>query len=133
MIQGIGHLAFCVRDLDTALEFYMQKLGLRRLFHLGSDDAPWLVYLRVSHGQYIELFPEKEAAQREKQCFSHLCLQVTEIEQEVARLRALGVQVGDVSLGEDGNYQAWLADPDGNRIELMQMQPDGIQRTLDRE
>ena len=27
----------------------------------------------------------------------------------------------------DGNRQAWLEDPDGNRIELMEMAPDSLQ------
>ena len=27
----------------------------------------------------------------------------------------------------DGNRQAWLEDPDGNRIELMEMAPDCLQ------
>ena len=30
-------------------------------------------------------------------------------------------------VGADGNLQAWIEDPDGNRIELMQMAPDGLQ------
>jgi lactoylglutathione lyase len=29
--------------------------------------------------------------------------------------------------GADGNRQAWIEDPDGNRIELMEMAPDGLQ------
>jgi len=27
----------------------------------------------------------------------------------------------------DGNWQAWIEDPDGNRIELMQMMPGYLQ------
>jgi lactoylglutathione lyase len=30
-------------------------------------------------------------------------------------------------LGLDGNRQAWFEDPDGNRIELMQMLPGNMQ------
>ena len=30
-------------------------------------------------------------------------------------------------MGADGNWQAWIEDPDGNRIELMQMMPDSLQ------
>jgi lactoylglutathione lyase len=32
------------------------------------------------------------------------------------------------SLGADGNFQAWIEDPDGNRIELMQLSRDSMQR-----
>ena len=30
-------------------------------------------------------------------------------------------------MGADRNWQAWIEDPDGNRIELMQMMPDCLQ------
>ena len=30
-------------------------------------------------------------------------------------------------MGADGNWQAWIEDPDGHRIELMQMMPDSLQ------
>ena len=32
-----------------------------------------------------------------------------------------------LKLGPDGNRQAWIEDPDGNRIELMEMAADGLQ------
>ncbi len=28
--------------------------------------------------------------------------------------------MGEIRTGLDGSFQAWLADPDGNRIELME-------------
>ena len=33
---------------------------------------------------------------------------------------ARGVSVGELREGLDGPLQAWLSDPDGNRIELME-------------
>ena len=30
--------------------------------------------------------------------------------------------------GVDNNYQAWIIDPDGNRIEFMQLEPDSPHR-----
>ena len=32
--------------------------------------------------------------------------------------RAQGVEVSDAKLGGDNAWQAWITDPDGNRIEL---------------
>ena len=37
------------------------------------------------------------------------------------------VPAAQISNGLDGNRQAWLEDPDGNRIELMEMAPDCLQ------
>ncbi len=132
MIKGIGHLAFCVKDIDVALDFYCNKLGLTRIFHLGSDEKPWLIYLKVGPMQYIELFPADEAQQFKGQSYSHLCLEVIDIKATVNEIRVKGIEVGDISLGKDGNYQAWLADPDGNRIELMELMPDCLQLRNDK-
>ena len=35
-----------------------------------------------------------------------------------AHLRGRGVEVSDPKLGSDQSWQAWITDPDGNRIEL---------------
>jgi lactoylglutathione lyase len=35
--------------------------------------------------------------------------------------------LGQPSVGKDGNTQAWLRDPDGNLIELMQVAPTSDQ------
>lgn len=127
MITGIGHLAFDVSDIDKSLDFYCNKLGFKRIFHLGSDENPWLIYIKVGPQQYIELFPTGTANQFKGQSYSHLCLHVTDIESTVSDIRSKGVEVGDISLGQDGNYQAWLSDPDGNRIELMELMPNCLQ------
>jgi lactoylglutathione lyase len=33
--------------------------------------------------------------------------------------------------GNDGNLQAWISDPDGNRIEFMELDPESKQRKAD--
>jgi hypothetical protein len=35
--------------------------------------------------------------------------------------------VGEVKMGSDHSWQAWLADPDGNRIELHAYTPESNQ------
>jgi predicted enzyme related to lactoylglutathione lyase len=41
----------------------------------------------------------------------------------VAELRARGVEVSDPVLEMDHSWQAWLSDPEGNRIELHSYTP----------
>ena len=50
--------------------------------------------------------------------YRHLCLEVEDIQGTVKAFRAKGVEVTDVVMGSDHSWQAWLADPDGNKIEL---------------
>ena len=56
-----------------------------------------------------------------------MCLEVDDIQRAVADLRAAGAELDDPVLGSDGSWQAWLADPDGNRIELHQYTPESKQ------
>ena len=51
---------------------------------------------------------------------------------QAAAARITFVLVNDIyqmseQMGADGNWQAWIEDPDGHRIELMQMMPDSLQ------
>ena len=59
MITGIGHVAFRVTDLERALEFYCDKLGFHEAFRLDreGEPSPWIVYLQIGPGQFVELFP----------------------------------------------------------------------------
>ena len=59
---------------------------------------------------------------------NHVCLTVSDLDATVASLTAAGVPLSRPSkTGADGNRQAWIEDPDGNRIELMEMAPDSLQ------
>jgi predicted enzyme related to lactoylglutathione lyase len=57
-----------------------------------------------------------------------MTLEVDDLELTVAALRGRGVEVSNPKLGSDQSWQAWLADPDGNRIELHQYTPKSRQR-----
>ena len=132
MITGIGHVAYRVGDLDASLRFYCDGLGLRKLFALERDTGEtWLVYLRVTDDSFIELFPggeEEVEITRKTRGFSHLCLHVEDIKAAVAEFAERGVAIeGEPKLGADGNWQHWIEDPNGNRIELMQLMPGSRQ------
>jgi lactoylglutathione lyase len=59
---------------------------------------------------------------------NHLCLEVDNLDRVVDELGNRGVSlVREKKLGLDRNLQAWIEDPDGNRIELMQMAADSMQ------
>jgi lactoylglutathione lyase len=58
----------------------------------------------------------------------HVCLQVDSIADTVTALKAGGVEIfRGPSFGKDGNNQCWIKDPDGNRIEFMEMLPGNMQ------
>ncbi|MCS7201385.1 MAG: VOC family protein [Dictyoglomus sp.] len=129
MIKGIGHIALEVSDLEKSLNFYEKVLGFKKLFNLEKDGKLILVYLKIAEDQYLELFPKKEIVQKENQNFMHICLITDNIFETVEKIKSKGWHIDiEPSLGIDGNYQAWIRDPDGNKIEIMQMLPDSLQK-----
>ena len=124
-VTGIGHLAIRARDLDTVLGFYTATLGFEEMFRLNNDDGSlMLVYVRVTDQQFLEFFPNGtgEKPPRGTVGYDHLCLTVADIEATLADLARRGVPLDrGLQTGRDGNRQAWIVDPEGNRIELMEM------------
>lgn len=131
-ITGIGHVAIRARNLDTLLAFYTGTLGFAEMFRINQDDGSlMLVYVRVTDGQFLEFFPNgvgDRSAPRDAVGLTHICLTSADLDATVAALSARGVlPLRPIVTGRDGNRQAWIADPEGNRIEFMEMSPSSKQ------
>jgi lactoylglutathione lyase len=128
-ITGIAHLAVTVKDMDKALDFYTRVLGFKKAFEIPNpkDGKPWIVYLHLAGNQFIELFyggTEDNPFADEKRGFNHICLEVDDIFKVCDDIKAKGFKLDvEPNQGVDYNYQAWLKDPDGIRVELMQIDP----------
>jgi lactoylglutathione lyase len=123
VISDLGHPAFRVHDLDASLAFYA-TLGLTEAFRLHRPDGSlMLVYLHVGGDRFLELFPGGPEPDPERvQSFMHVCLLTDDLRGTVERLREHGVKIErEPTEGLDHNLQAWIRDPDGNAIELMQI------------
>ena len=120
-IVDLGHPAFACHDLDATLAFYA-KLGIHESFRLLHDDGSlMLIYLHVGGDRFIEVFPNGPTERPAQQSFMHLCLAVDGIEEFVEDIRAKGIAIDiEPTMGLDFNTQAWITDPDGNKIELME-------------
>jgi lactoylglutathione lyase/glyoxylase I family protein len=128
MITGLAHVCFVVSDLDASITFYRDKLGLRPAFDFINDKGERFgIYFRLGHRTFLELFRGEVGKPAERPSFQHFCLEVEDIEATVAQMKANGVAVGEVTLGSDNSWQAWLNDPDGNRIELHAYTPESKQ------
>jgi len=126
MIKGIAHVAYTVSDMEKALHFYCDQLGFTKSFDIKDDNGnPWINYIKVSKNQFIELFyggKKGNSINQNESGFSHLCLEVDDIQKVADDLRKKGVTLDvEPKQGKDFNRQCWIKDPDGNRIELMQI------------
>lgn len=119
--------------MEASLQFYCEILGFEKAFEIRDDkNNPWIEYIKVAPGQFIELFYGglHKAEETSRQIgFNHLCLEVENIHKLADELKAKGVTLdAEPKQAKDGNYQCWIKDPDGTRIELMQIEPDSPQR-----
>ena len=130
MIRRVAHLCFVTDDLDRLVKFYTDMLGLPVKFTMKNDDGvDFGFYIDCGDSTYIELFDQ---ALKVKQWggvvrpldkgnqYSHLSLEVTALADYRKELVNKGVTVTEISQGMDNSLQAWLKDPDGNDIELME-------------
>lgn len=137
MITGIGHTAFRIANLQRSLDFFCGTLGFREAFRLEKEGepSPWIVYIQITPGQYIELFPggQGENPPRGNALgYNHFCLLVDDIHATLQEFAQRGLPVpGAPVQGVDNNWQYWIKDPDGNAIELMQITEHSPQAAAD--
>lgn len=145
MIHGINHVAISTADIERLSAFYMDLLGFEEVFRLNwdvgdkvldsitglKDSSARIIMLKCGNA-CIELFeyetpPPRPVDPQRPVCdhgITHVCLQVTDIEDEYKRLEAAGMtfhcppqQLGDLAA-------TYGRDPDGNVIELLQAPAD---------
>jgi lactoylglutathione lyase len=135
MITGLTHLAVTAKDMDKSLDFYIRGLGLKKVFELPEPNtgSPWIIYLQAG-SQFIELFyhgSKDNPWDPSLRGFHHICLQVDDIHKTFKQIEDAGYKADKApKQGVDKNWQAWVTDPDGVRIELMQIEADSPQGKL---
>ena len=133
MITGIAHIAVTVKDMAESIQFYTKALGFTKAFDFRYPvtGEPWIEYLSVSSGQFVELFyggTEENPWNDNLIGFNHLCLQVDDIYDLVRMIRDAGYPIDSEPVqGLDDNLQAWIRDPNSIRIELIQIIPNSPQ------
>lgn len=136
-IEYLGHGGVAVSDLEAAMHFYRDQLGLSEAFRLKRPDGSvLLIYLRVNDNNFIELFPgyEKQTQPETKRTtIRHLGLFVGDLQAALRALQAKGYPLPADAFEQarkvraDGTYLYFIKDPDGNAIELSQITPDSLQ------
>jgi len=127
IVKGLAHTALNVSDMEKSIAFYCNVLGFEKAFEMNRPETkePWIVYLYAGGSQFIELFyggVNYREYNDENIGFSHLCFEVSDINAIAEQIIKAGWELDrPVKFGIDNNWQCWVRDPDGNRVELMQM------------
>ena len=147
-IRAISHVVIGVRDMDRALRFYRDALGLRvkldtieelpgfegseprkrRAAYLGWSEGPHESFVVLD--QPLDVAATGQPARLFQTGIHHFSFWVTDIDAIVARLRGAGLEVlfdpgaGDtIAYGEPPGgkvLSTFVRDPDGNYVQLDQ-------------
>jgi catechol 2,3-dioxygenase-like lactoylglutathione lyase family enzyme len=126
-ILGISHAGYFVSDLPKALDFWHGLLGYDEPYDLKNPDGTvHIAFIKINDHQHIELFNQQPPPG--SGYLSHIAFVVSNAEQMRAYLASRGVHVGDkVGKGKTGDLNFEIKDPDGNLVEFVEPQPDGME------
>ena len=133
---GLSHVAIRTRDIEESVRYYTQVLGFSEAFRMHREDGSTAtVYIMIMPGQYIELFDRgtREGAEGDDVTgLRHLCLMTTDIERSRRELLSRGGPAdSEIYRGKSQCLMFWTHDPDGTRIEIMEMVSGSMQAKAD--
>ena len=145
-ILRLSHIGICVSDLESALAFYRDALGFRELSRLDVSGAAADTLLELQGTQLHAVYLERDAVRIELLWFeepghrgegnprpmnqlglTHLSFRVEDLEAVLASIERAGGRVLEPTRIDNPEFQARVAfatDPDGTRIELVQIPGD---------
>jgi lactoylglutathione lyase len=117
------HVGIRVEDLERSLAFYT-GLGYEVLGNVPDTEFGSLTMLKLPGDEFVtvELVHDPRGGPVDPGGLNHVVIQVESMQTTIADLTARGVQV-EAPGSPDGSedfWTAWITDPDGYRIELVQ-------------
>jgi methylmalonyl-CoA epimerase len=98
----VHHVAVVVRDLEAALGFYRDRLGLPVELELPIDsDGVTIAFLPVGESKIELVMPTDSSTgvarflESRGEGFHHVCLEVADVDAELARLAGDGIELID--------------------------------------
>jgi len=123
-----GHVAFKVADAERSERWNADAFGAKKIYHVEAQgERPELMFLEFANGQCIELFPGGKnmlASPPDPIGYIHFCLVLDNLEQAIEHLANMNIKLDRKFIGRAKQRIAFVSDPDGNSIELMEIPPE---------
>ena len=128
----LGHLALRAKDIEATAAFYRDIIGFKEAFRMHNLEGGKLgmIYMYIAPGQFIEIFPNGtgEQADNNNIGIKHICIEVENAASALAELRGRGAPIDtELKTGHSKCIQFWTHDPDGTKIEFMELPPESLQ------
>ncbi|WP_027481510.1 VOC family protein [Deinococcus pimensis] len=116
----LKHVSFLTHHPEAVVEFYA-RLGGRPVKDVVSGDGLRRLVVQFEGGGKLQFFAVPEPVAPTSSWMEHVALELPDLHASIAELRALGVTfTRDLHLSPGGNPVAFVADPDGRQVELLQ-------------
>lgn len=115
MIQGIHHVEVCVTEMESALRFYSDYIGLKIIKNTSSfSESCWLQL----GSQQLHLTPLPNHTGHEEQ---HFAIEVENLALYRQKLSRFGIKI--IEAREiPGIKRFFVFDPSGNRVEFVEQE-----------
>ena len=145
-VDYVMHFGICVRDLDRSIRFYRDGLGFVEKGKLHIEDAPTSQMMGIPDLVLEAVYLERDGVRIELLAYprtgtvgpatarpmnqpglTHFAVRVDDRDAMIGKLTALGGAVIPTSRIENPDFQAricYVTDPDGTRLELVQVPTD---------
>ncbi len=129
IVQRLEHVGLTVTDVERTVSWYATMFGSRRVQEMHWPDTGVRgVYITLGDdGSQLELF-QKPGTHKHLEAdlgmarYEHFCIQVEDIHSTFADLEEKGAEIAfRPRLAKRHGYVAMVVDPDGIRIELLQI------------
>ncbi len=125
-----AHTSIRTSDMDRSIDFYIRLMGLKLLSRreIPQNDAE-IAFLQDPDGKGARLeltFFRKQKnfvqAEYEERVFDHIAFEIKDMEETLSVMRKSKVTISDepYKLGPTGPVIAFVEDPDGTLIELIE-------------
>ncbi|WP_459502602.1 VOC family protein [Bacillus sp. C1] len=125
-VRRIEHVGIMVANLETSISFYEEVVGLKLIKRMGHPDPNLkLAFLGVKDAKetILELIEGYNPSLPAEGKVHHICFKVDSLEDEMERLKKLGVTFllsEEIETLPDGTRYIFFAGPDGEWIEFFE-------------
>lgn len=115
----LSHIGLKVKDLNKSVRFYQELLQCENLKTFEADNFRAVIV--KCRGNTIELIEDSQAKKKPVGVIEHIAFKVEDIEEEVGKLRASGVECISKSIENFENLKLFFfRGPDGEMLEFIE-------------
>ncbi|MCO5143613.1 MAG: VOC family protein [Oligoflexia bacterium] len=123
MSRKLNHITLIVNDKEKSAKFYELALGLSRTCRITEQICPYGgVWYDLDEDIQLHIWQRDYSVVKSEQ---HFALVVDDFNVLIKKIVEYGGRVEETKLLPGCKYRAYVYDPEGNRIELMELESSG--------